>query len=142
VNTTGESNSPGQGAFKYELLLLLVSLIWGSAFVAQQIGMEKGLGPMTFNGLRFVLGCLSLIPVIIWRKKNLALADGEAKLPYICELAHHELPRPQSASPTGAHNFEVNITTLASISKCRWDKKLRMAECKKSLRLNPPGGCG
>jgi len=59
VNTTGESNSPGQGAFKYELLLLLVSLIWGSAFVAQQIGMEKGLGPMTFNGLRFVLVCIT-----------------------------------------------------------------------------------
>ena len=67
MNAKGESNSRGQGALKYELLLLLVSLIWGSAFVAQQIGMEKGLGPMTFNGLRFALGCLSLIPFIIWR---------------------------------------------------------------------------
>ena len=65
MNTAGESNCRGQGALKYELLLLLVSLIWGSAFVAQQIGMQKGLGPMTFNGLRFTLGCLSLIPVII-----------------------------------------------------------------------------
>jgi len=86
MNTTSESNSRGQGAFKYELLLLLVSLIWGSAFVAQQIGMEKGLGPMTFNGLRFALGCLSLIPFIIWRKKNLASAEGEAKLPYMGSL--------------------------------------------------------
>jgi len=40
------SSSRGQGVLKYELLLLLVSLIWGSTFVAQQIGMEKGLGPM------------------------------------------------------------------------------------------------
>jgi drug/metabolite transporter (DMT)-like permease len=48
------SNSRGQGVLKYELLLLLVSMIWGSAFVAQQIGMKKGLGPMTFIGLRFM----------------------------------------------------------------------------------------
>jgi drug/metabolite transporter (DMT)-like permease len=56
-------------------------MIWGSAFVAQQIGMEKGLGPMTFNGLRFAIGFLSLIPVILWRKENLAPAEGEANLP-------------------------------------------------------------
>ena len=84
MNTTSGSNS--RGALKYELLLLLVSMIWGSAFVAQQIGMEKGLGPMTFNGLRFALGCLSLIPVILWRKKNLAIAEGETRLPYKASL--------------------------------------------------------
>lgn len=63
--TASESKPGGMGVFKYELLLLLMSIIWGSAFVAQQIGMQKGLGPMTFNGLRFTLGCLSLIPVRI-----------------------------------------------------------------------------
>jgi hypothetical protein len=82
MNTTSKSNPRGRGAFKYELLLLLVSMIWGSAFVAQQIGMAKGLGPMTFNGLRFALGCLSLIPVIIWRNKNLTVSGREAELPY------------------------------------------------------------
>jgi hypothetical protein len=55
-----KSNSRGRRALKYELLLLLISMIRDSAFVAQQIGMEKGLGPMTFNGFRFALGCLSL----------------------------------------------------------------------------------
>jgi len=81
---TRESGSKpgGMGVFKYELLLLLMSMIWGSAFVAQQIGMEKGLGPMTFNGLRFALGCVSLIPLILWRKKNLPASDWEARLPY------------------------------------------------------------
>ena len=76
------SKPGGMGVFKYELLLLLMSMIWGSAFVAQQIGMEKGLGPMTFNGLRFALGCVSLIPLILWRKKKLPLPDWEAKVPY------------------------------------------------------------
>jgi len=77
-----ESKPGGMGVFKYELLLLLMSMIWGSAFVAQQIGMEQGLGPMTFNGLRFALGCVSLIPLILWRKKNLPAADRKVKLPY------------------------------------------------------------
>lgn len=71
------------GALKYELVLLLVSVIWGTAFVAQQIGMEKGLGPMTFNGLRFALGCVSLIPVIIWRNNHLPEVDRKKRLPYI-----------------------------------------------------------
>ena len=81
MNTTSGSKPGSTGVFKYELLLLLMSMICGSAFAAQQIGMEKGLGPMTFNGLRFTLGCISLIPLIIWRKKNLPASDGEAKLP-------------------------------------------------------------
>ena len=85
MQTNQTTNGPkpgGVGIFKYELLLLLMSMIWGSAFVAQQIGMEQGLGPMTFNGLRFGLGCLSLIPLILWRKKNLPAPDRKAKLPY------------------------------------------------------------
>lgn len=61
---------------KYELLLLLVSVIWGSAFVAQQIGMQRGLGPMTFNALRFALGCLSLIPVIHWGSRRAPAPAG------------------------------------------------------------------
>jgi hypothetical protein len=37
------------------LLLLAVALIWGSAFVAQAQGMA-GVGPLTFTGIRFLLG--------------------------------------------------------------------------------------
>jgi drug/metabolite transporter (DMT)-like permease len=39
------------------LLLLLTSIIWGFAFVAQRKGMES-LDPMTFNGIRFALGAI------------------------------------------------------------------------------------
>jgi drug/metabolite transporter (DMT)-like permease len=81
MNNPNESKPRNKGVFKYEFLLLLVSMIWGSAFVAQQIGMEKGLGPMTFNGLRFALGCVSLIPLILWRKTHLPASNGTAKLP-------------------------------------------------------------
>lgn len=59
-----------QSTGKTNLLLLLVSIIWGTAFVAQVVGMEN-VGPFTFNGARFVVGSLSLIPVmLIYRKKK------------------------------------------------------------------------
>ena len=55
MNPGSESKPGGMGVFKYDLLLLFTSIIWGAAFVAQQIAMERGLGPMRFNGLRFAL---------------------------------------------------------------------------------------
>ena len=70
-----------RGPLKYELLLLLMAIIWGSAFVAQEIGMMKGLGPMTFNGMRFALGSLTLLPVIIWRRCNRPPGVKSEKLP-------------------------------------------------------------
>lgn len=47
---------------KSNLLLLITAAIWGFAFVAQRVGMDH-LGPYAFNGARFALGTLSLIPV-------------------------------------------------------------------------------
>lgn len=55
------------------LLLLLASLIWGTAFVAQSVGMEH-IGPFTFMAARSLIGSLSLVPVILLqsaRKKRL-----------------------------------------------------------------------
>jgi len=46
-----------------DALLLLAAAIWGFAFVAQRLGMEH-VGPFLFNGVRFGLGSLSLLPVI------------------------------------------------------------------------------
>jgi drug/metabolite transporter (DMT)-like permease len=43
------------------MTLLLAAVIWGFAFVAQRAGM-RFLGPFTFNGLRFALGTLVLLP--------------------------------------------------------------------------------
>jgi drug/metabolite transporter (DMT)-like permease len=47
------------------VLLLLTSLIWGAAFVAQRVGMDH-MGPLTFNGVRFSLGALALLPLIAY----------------------------------------------------------------------------
>lgn len=47
------------------LLLLVVALIWGSAFVAQARGMD-GVEPFTFTGIRFLLGVCIVSP-LAWR---------------------------------------------------------------------------
>jgi len=54
---------------KSNLLLLLAAAIWGFAFVAQRVGMEY-VGPFTFNGVRFALGALSLLPLILFYEKK------------------------------------------------------------------------
>jgi drug/metabolite transporter (DMT)-like permease len=46
------------------LILLAVAVVWGSAFVAQRMGMEQ-VGPFAFNAARFALGGLVLLPVYI-----------------------------------------------------------------------------
>lgn len=48
---------------KSNSLLLITAAIWGFAFVAQRVGMEY-LGPFTFNAARFMLGSLSLLPLV------------------------------------------------------------------------------
>ena len=51
---------------KSDLILLLAAIIWGFAFVAQRVGMEY-VGPYTYNGVRFALGTLVLLPFLISR---------------------------------------------------------------------------
>ncbi len=60
-------NSEKTRIIKANLLLLLASAIWGFAFVAQKKGAEF-LGPFAFTGIRFALGSLSLIPVMMYFK--------------------------------------------------------------------------
>lgn len=55
----------GVFTLKANLLLLLAAAIWGFAFVAQRVGMDH-VGPYTFNGIRFALGSLSLLPLILF----------------------------------------------------------------------------
>jgi len=45
------------------IILILTAFIWGLAFVAQRLGADS-MGPFTFNGVRFLLGAVSLIPIV------------------------------------------------------------------------------
>jgi drug/metabolite transporter (DMT)-like permease len=51
-------------AVKSDVLLLITAIIWGFAFVAQRVGMGY-VGPFTFNGIRFAIGSLSLLPLVL-----------------------------------------------------------------------------
>jgi drug/metabolite transporter (DMT)-like permease len=55
--------------FKSNLVLLLTAAIWGLAFVAQRIGAQY-VGSFTFNGIRFALGSLTLIPLLVFSKNK------------------------------------------------------------------------
>ncbi|MCL2609593.1 MAG: DMT family transporter [Treponema sp.] len=60
-----------------DLLLLLTAAIWGFGFVAQRSGMEY-VGPFAYNVLRFVLGSLSLVPLVLLGRRKSA---GRPKIP-------------------------------------------------------------
>lgn len=45
------------------IILLVATVIWGCAFVAQSVGMDY-IGPFTFQAIRCLLGVLTLLPVI------------------------------------------------------------------------------
>jgi len=57
-----------KGLYRSDSLLMLTAIIWGSAFVAQRVGMSY-VGPLTFNGVRFALGAMVLLPLVRWRNK-------------------------------------------------------------------------
>ena len=48
---------------KGNVILMITALIWGTAFVAQSVGMEY-VGPFTFITSRYFIGGLFLIPCI------------------------------------------------------------------------------
>ena len=43
---------------------LLCTFIWGTTFIAQDTGMDN-IGPFTFNAVRFFIGFLAIIPLVI-----------------------------------------------------------------------------
>jgi len=71
--------------YRADGLLLLTAAIWGLAFVAQRVGMDY-VGPYTFNGVRFALGSLSLVPLLFWlqnRTSKRPRQDARAAWPTI-----------------------------------------------------------
>jgi len=58
-------------ALRADFLMLITAVIWGTAFVAQRIGMDN-IGPFLFTGLRFALGALALLPLVIYQGRTAA----------------------------------------------------------------------
>lgn len=68
---------------KNGFMLALTAFIWGTAFVAQSVGMDY-LGPFTFNGVRSIIGGIALLPCIVLLRKvngqSAASSDGRMML--------------------------------------------------------------
>ena len=46
------------------LCALITTFIWGTAFIAQDTGMDN-IGPLTFNAARFVVGFITVLPIAL-----------------------------------------------------------------------------
>ncbi len=67
------NESDNRKALRGSLLLLIGSVIWGAAFVAQRAGMDH-MPPFAFSGIRMLLGGFVMIPVarLLDRKQELS----------------------------------------------------------------------
>ena len=57
------------------LILLITAIIWGVAFIAQSVGMDY-IGPFSFNSIRYIIGGIVLIPVVLIRRKTCNVTDA------------------------------------------------------------------
>lgn len=75
MSNPADSTLHPKALMRANLLLLLVALVWGSAFVAQRLGMDF-VGPFAFNATRFAVGALTLVPIAGFDRLR-ALPRGE-----------------------------------------------------------------
>ena len=66
MSTNAPSVEPSS-RLKADLILLLVAVVWGSAFAAQRVAAQS-MEVFLFNGLRFLLGALVLLPLALRHK--------------------------------------------------------------------------
>lgn len=84
---------------KTTFMLLPTAVIWGFAFVAQVLGSDY-VGAFTFNGVRFLLGALSLFPLCLFAERERSL-DREWRL-------HRKRRTALIALPAGALLFAAS----------------------------------
>lgn len=63
-------------------LLLIASVIWGTAFVFQRTGMDN-IGPIAFNAARTTMSALVVAPFALWNFKKETFPSPEEKKAYL-----------------------------------------------------------
>lgn len=61
------------GTVAADAILLTAAVIWGTTFIAQKLATEH-MGPVSFNGVRFTLGSLILLPFALVRLRRIGSA--------------------------------------------------------------------
>ena len=58
---------------------LVTTFIWGTAFIAQDTGMDN-IGPLTFNAARFLIGFIAILPfALIFENKKIVSPNNFRK---------------------------------------------------------------
>lgn len=132
--------------YRQSALLLLTAAIWGSAFVAQQTGMDY-VGPFTFNAARNLLGGLTLLPLIVFfssRKKRTLPPDASSEngtqpkhsgRAVFSAASHCLSPRPCSRSASSTQPSERPVLSLHFTSSL-----FRSAACSSENEYNRRSG--
>ena len=71
--------------FLSTLCLVIASVIWGTAFVAQTTGMEF-IGPLTFTNMRFLIGGVIVLPFALRELYKIKSLKNKKKFTYIVLL--------------------------------------------------------
>ncbi len=104
-------------SWKSSLMLFMAAFIWGTAFVAQSVGMDY-LGPLSFNGARFLLGSAALLPVICFnRARKHSGEKGSLEEKDFEGVGQDEICPGKRNSPGEASSGKVNDPGEVSSSK-------------------------
>ena len=93
-------------SMKANLLLVLTALIWGVAFVAQDVAADA-LPPFTFNALRMAVGAAALFPVVWLQDRK----SGEYRLCTV-GIVNKKLTSFISIS---SHNYSLPFSSIRSV---------------------------
>lgn len=96
-----------KSTLKSESLLLLTAAIWGFAFIAQRAGMEH-VGPFMFNAIRFAMGSLVLVPLVILRHHRSQFSvpiSHSSTHPFPHSSTHSPSPSPDATIPPSRHRY-------------------------------------
>ena len=86
-------------ALRADVLMLLTAIIWGSAFVAQRLGMDH-IGPFLYTGLRFALAALVLLPLLTTGSPYLTVLMIDLLIAALFAASLHFI-----MGPAGMHSF-------------------------------------
>ena len=71
--------------FLSTLCLIVASIIWGTAFVAQTTGMEF-IGPLTFTNMRFLIGGIIVLPFVFYEINKIKNLKNKKKFLFVVLL--------------------------------------------------------
>ena len=67
-------------------LLILTTMLWGFAFVAQKSAMDA-MGPLTFSAVRYLLGSVAILPLVLWELRRTGRRLERADWPVVAVIA-------------------------------------------------------